>query len=121
MPCRSREHSTIFFRLRAACRITRNVTTSYTDFLRIERLLHEAALRAEQDKPRARRGGKDAGSKNGAHTVHVVKRNIKGIVGGGVFTFDSHVGGYCFRQAEENQSVIDQMRRDVKQDSAARL
>src|SRR5260370_6607733 len=116
MPCRSREHSTIFFRLRAACRITRNVTTSYTDFLRIERLLHEAALRAEQDKPRARRGGKDAGSKNGAHTVHVVKRNIKGIVGGGVFTFDSHVGGYFLRQAAENQNGIDHMRPDVQPD-----
>src|SRR5260370_14487103 len=84
-------------------------------------MLHEAVLRAEQDKPRARRGGKDAGSKNGAHTVHVVKRNIKGIVGGGVFTFDSHVGGYCFRQAEENQSVIDQMRRDGKHDLPAPL
>src|SRR5258708_38399764 len=90
-------------------------------FLRIERLLHEAALRAEQEKPRARRGGKDAGSKNGAHTVHGVKRNIKGIVGGGVFTFDSHVGGFCLPQGEGNQSGNDQIGADVKQDSASRL
>ncbi len=51
--------------------------------MRIEGLLHEAGLRAEKDEAGARRGSKNAGLQNRAHAVRIVKRNIKGIVGGG--------------------------------------
>ena len=49
-----------------------------------------------------------------------MERNIKSIIGCGVFTFDSNVGRYGFRQTEKNQRVIDQVWRDVEQNSAAR-
>jgi len=56
----------------------------------------------------------------GAQALRIVKRNVKRIVGGGVFTFDSNVGGDGRRQSEKNQRVINQMRRNVEKDSATR-
>ena len=80
----------------------------------VEGLFHETGLRAEKDEAGARRGSKNAGSQNRAHAVRIVESDIKGIVGGGVFTLRSNVGGYGFRQAKKNQGVIDQVRRDVE-------
>src|SRR5205814_2534622 len=108
------EHARNVLRLISPGLVRRNVALAKIHFLRVEYLLRKAAQRAEQHKPRARRGGEDAGAKNRAHTVRIVQRNIKSIVGGSVFSFDSNVGRYGFRQTEKNESVVDQVRRDVE-------
>src|SRR5258708_1469802 len=108
------EDAPILFRLGAPCRVRRDIATPEIRLLGIECLFHETGLRAEKNEAGTRCGGEDAGSKNRAHAIRIVQSNIKGIVGGGVFTLHSNVGGYGFRQTEEEQGVIDQVRRNVE-------
>jgi hypothetical protein len=48
-----------------------------------------------------------------------MKHDVERIVSNGVFSLDANIRGYGFWQTEKNQCVIDQVRRDIEQDSAA--
>jgi hypothetical protein len=117
---RSRKDSPILFGFKSPWRVRRNASMPEIVFLRIEGLFNQTALRAEQNEARAQGGGENAGSKNCAHATRVVQRDIERIVSESVFTLDANVGRYSFRQAEEQQGVIDQMGGNIEEDAAAR-
>src|SRR6266446_5370134 len=96
-----------------------NIPTAKIHLLGIEGLLDEAALRSQHDEARARRGSENAGAKDRAQAIGIVETDIEGIVGDGVFTLDANVGGQSFRQPEEYQRVVDEVRCNIEEDAAA--
>src|SRR5216684_2031922 len=108
------QHAPIFFRLESPWLVRRNVTPAQIHFLRIKSLLHETALSAKQKEARPRRGRKNARTQDRAQALRIVERDIERVIGDGVFSLDSNVGGNRFRQAEEHQCVINEMRRNVE-------
>src|SRR6267142_861994 len=89
-------------------------------FLGIKGLFDKAALRSQDDEARARRGSENAGTKDCAQAIGIVESDIEGIVRDGVLTLNSNVGRHSFRQPEEYQRVVDEMRCNIEEDAAAR-
>src|ERR1700746_161504 len=48
-----------------------------------------------------------------------MKHDVERIVSNGIFTLDSNIRRDRFRQAEEDECMVNEVRRDIEQDSAA--
>src|SRR6266852_1596742 len=95
-----------------------NIPVPEIGLLGIKGLFDKAALRSQDDEARARRGGENAGTKDRAQAIGIVEGDIEGIVRDGVFTLNSNVGRHSFRQPEEYQRVVDEMRCNIEEDAA---
>ncbi len=88
-------------------------------FLRIDRLLYECALRAEEQKPRPLRRSENVGAEHGPHTVGIMKHDVERIVRQSALPLDTNVRGDSFGLTKEHHRVIDDMRPDIEKNSRA--
>ena len=89
------------------------------DFLRIDGLFDERALRPVQKKAGRVAAARMDERKSTRKSSRVMKREVERIVRNRALAFDANIGGQRLRHAEKHKRVVDQMRRKIKKDAAA--